>query len=411
MRSPVVIDLFGSDIHGEARRIREHGPVGSIELPGGVRAWSIVGYQEAKLALADPRFSKDARRHWTDYAEGRVPSGFPLLDWALMRNIAGSYGEEHSRLRKLTLKAFTAHRVRSMRPSVEKAAAVLLDELDATSPGEVIDLRSAFAHPFPTQVICDLFGVTETAGSEMLTGTEINVDTNASPEERAARFQRWLAAIHAFVEVKRREPGDDLTSALIAARDEDGARLTDDEIVGTLHFMRAAGTVPPMNLLCNAVVQLLRNPAQLQLVREGRVPWSAVIEETARLEAPVAHLPFRFAVEDVELGGVTIAKGDPVLVNYAAIGRDPALHGETADVFDVMRAEKEHLSFGYGIHRCVGIPLAELEAEVALAALFERFPELDLAVEADAIEPQESFIMNGRRSVPLVLKPAASASA
>jgi cytochrome P450 len=408
LRSPVVIDLMGRDIHAEAVKIRAHGPVGPIELPNGVRAWSIVGYEEAKQALVDPRFSKDARLHWTDYVEGRLPAGFPLLDWALMQNLTGTYGEEHSRLRKLTLKAFTAHRVRDMRPSIEKATAELLDELDAVKPGEVVDLRPAFAHPLPTQVICDLFGVTETAGSEMLGGAEVNVNTNdLTPEQRAANFQRWLAAIHAFVETKRWEPGDDLTSALIAAQDDGGSqRLTDDEIVGTLHFMRAAGTVPQMNMLCNTVFELLRHPEQRERVRTGQVPWNAVIEEAVRLEAPVAHLPFRFAVEDVEIGGVRIAKGDPVLVNYAAIGRDPAVHGATADQFDITREHKDNLSFGYGIHRCVGVPLAQLEAEIALPALFDRFPELDLAVAPEEIESQGSFIMNGRLSLPLVLKPA-----
>jgi cytochrome P450 len=326
-----------------------------------------------------------------------------------MRNLTGTHGEEHTRLRKLTLTAFTAHRVRQMRPRIEKATTDLLGELDALRPGEVVDLRSAFAHPLPTRVIRDLFGLTEADGDEMLGETEVNANTTMSPEQAAANLQRWLTAIRAFVESKRRNPGDDLTSALIAAQDEEGSRLTDDEIVGTLHFMRAAGTVPQMNLLCNAVVELLRHPEQRDLVCAGEMPWSAVIEETLRREAPVAHLPFRFAVEDVEIGGVTIRKGDPVLVNYAAIGRDPGVHGATADQFDITRPDKEHLSFGYGIHRCVGVPLALLEAEVALPALFERFPRLALAVPAEEIKPQDSFIMNGRRSVPLVLKPAADA--
>ena len=404
--TPVVIDLQGRDIHAESRRIREQGPVGLIELPGGVRAWSIVGYAEGKQVLADPRFSKDARRDWKAYVDGDLPAGWPLLDWALMPNLAGTAGSEHARLRKLTMKAFTAHRVAEMRPSIEKATTELLDELAGIRRGESVDLRTAFAHPLPTRVICDLFGVTEDIGNEMLSGAEVNVDTNESPADRAVRARNWLAAVRTFVEAKRRDPGDDLTSALIAAQTEDGARLTDEEIVGTLHFMRAAATVPMMNLLCNTVVELLRHPEQRARVCHGEVAWHEVIEEALRLEAPVAHLPFRFAVEDVAIGGVVIAKGDPVLVNYAAIGRDPHVHGVTADEFDTGRANKEHLSFGYGLHRCVGVPLARLEAEIALPALFERFPDLGLAVPPEQIRPQESFIMNGRRAVPLVLRPA-----
>jgi cytochrome P450 len=370
-----------------------------------VRAWSIVGHAEARQVLADPRFSKDARQHWTAYLAGDLPAGWPLLDWALMPNLAGTSGTEHARLRKLTMKAFTAHRVRELRPSIEKATAELLDQLGDIRRGAPVDLRSAFAHPLPTRVMCDLFGVTEDAGSEMLSVTEVNVATNESAADRAKRAQHWLAAVQAFVETKRRAPGDDLTSALIAARTEDGSRLTDEEIVGTLHFMRAAGTVPTMNLLCNTVFELLRHPEQDARVRSGEVAWREVFEESLRFAAPVAHLPFRFATEDVAIGGVVVAKGDPVLVNYAGIGRDPAVHGGSADEFDIDRADKEHLSFGYGLHRCVGVPLARLEAEVALPALFERFPELRLAVPPEQVRPQQSFIMNGREEIPLVLRP------
>ena len=128
-----------------------------------------------------------------------------------------------------------------------------------------------------------------------------------------------------------------------------------------------------------------------------------MIEETLRVESPVAQLPFRFATEDVELGGVTIAKGDPVLIGFAAVGRDPEVHGESAGRFDATRADKTHLSFGHGVHYCLGAPLARLEAAIALPALFDRFPGLELAVPAADLEPQGTFIMNGHRTLPVTL--------
>jgi 2-hydroxy-5-methyl-1-naphthoate 7-hydroxylase len=400
--SPVVVDNSG-EIHAQGAEIRAQGPVTRIELPGGVFAWSITGYAEARLALADQRFSKSARLHWPALADRTVAADFPLIGWALMDNVSTAHGADHSRLRRLIIKAFGPRRVEAMRPHVEKIVAELLDDLAATPPGEPVDLRAAFAHPMPVRVICDLFGV-RADETEMLRGGEVNVSTALTPEEVAANVARWFRTIREFVESKRRDPGDDLTSDLIAVQEEDGSRLTDDELVATLHFMRAAGTVPEMNLLTSAVFGLLTRPEQLELVRSGAVGWSQVIEETLRVDAPVAHLPFRFATEDVEIGGVRIPKGEPVLINYAAVGRDPARHGASAEEFDVTRADKEHLSFGHGIYRCIGVALARLEAEIALPALFDRFPGLTLAVPAAELEPQETLVMNGRNTLPVYLK-------
>jgi 2-hydroxy-5-methyl-1-naphthoate 7-hydroxylase len=241
--------------------------------------------------------------------------------------------------------------------------------------------------------------------AQILRGGEVNVDTTISPEEAAANVEQWTRDLHAFAQAKQADPGDDLTSDLIAAQEEDGSKLTDAELMGTLHLMLATGTEPVMNLLANAVRALLTHPDQLALVRSGQVAWSEVIEETLRNQAPVGHLPFRFAVEDIDVAGVTIAKGDPVLINFAAIGRDPETHGADAAEFDVLRAEKEHLSFGHGAYRCIGYPLAQMEASVALPALFERFPDMALATPDDELRPQVTFIMNGLLQLPVRLSP------
>jgi cytochrome P450 len=158
-----------------------------------------------------------------------------------------------------------------------------------------------------------------------------------------------------------------------------------------------------MNLLSKAVLSLLTHPDQLELVTSGRIGWGEVVEEALRVESPVAQLPFRFARADTELGGVTIAKGDPVLIGFAAIGRDRDVHGDTADRFDITRPAKTHLSFGHGVHFCLGAPLARMEASIALPALFDRFPGLRLAVAPDELEPQGTFIMNGNRTLPVRL--------
>jgi cytochrome P450 len=167
--------------------------------------------------------------------------------------------------------------------------------------------------------------------------------------------------------------------------------------------MISAGHETTVNLLDNAVHALLTHPDQLELVRSGKANWSDVIEETLRVEAPVASLPLSYAVEDIEAGEVRIRKGEAILAVYAAAGRHPAYHGPTADSFDVLRPAKEHLAFGHGVHFCLGAPLARLEAEIALPALFERFPQLALAVGEGELQPVESFISHGHLSLPVRL--------
>jgi cytochrome P450 len=144
------------------------------------------------------------------------------------------------------------------------------------------------------------------------------------------------------------------------------------------------------------------------LVRAGQRAWTDVIEEALRWQAPVAYLPLRYAVEDIDVAGVTIHKGDAILAAYAAAGQDPAHYGEDAAEFDITRENKQHLAFGHGVHHCLGAPLARLEAQIALRALFERFPDLALAVPMDGLTPMHSFLSNGHLTLPALLRGAAS---
>ncbi len=194
-----------------------------------------------------------------------------------------------------------------------------------------------------------------------------------------------------------------MTSVLIATRDEDGSQLVEKELVDTLMLVINAGHETTVNLLDQAIFALLTHDDQRADVLAGRVPWSDLVEETLRYEAPVAHLPLRYAVEDIELGEIRIPKGEAILASYAGAGRDPQVHGATADTFDVHRVNKEHLSFGHGAHHCIGAPLARLEATIALPALFERFPKLRFAVDPAELEPVGSFISNGHRTLPVYL--------
>ncbi|MEU9958454.1 cytochrome P450 [Streptomyces sp. NPDC050982] len=407
----IVIDPSGRDIHGEAARIRERGPVTRVELPDGVEAWAVSSTDLLKKLLTDPRVSKDPRQHWPVWINGEISPEWPLFTWVAVQNMFTAYGGEHKRLRTLVAKAFTARRTAALQPRIEEITKTLLDRIDeAGRRSEVVDLREEFCYPLPIQVISELFGLPEEKGAELRAVVDGIFNTAATPEEVTDIYTRLYAALGELVAAKRESPGDDLTSGLIAARDDEGdTRLSEQELLDTLVLMISAGHETTVNLIDNAIHALLTHPEQLAHVRAGRATWDDVIEETLRVQAPVASLPLRYAVEDLAIGelggpeGVVIAKGEAILAAYAAAGRNPVDHGADADRFDVTRLGKEHLAFGHGVHFCLGAPLGRMEARIALPALFERFPDLELAVPDQELSPVASFISNGHRYLPVRL--------
>lgn len=321
-----------------------------------------------------------------------------------------AYGADHRRLRKLIAPAFTARRTDAMLPRVERITAALLDELAATPAGDVVDLRAAYSHPLPMQVICELFGVPDDEMRiELSRLSDAIMDPTLTPEQAGQTFIDVHTLLTRLVEIKRETPGDDLTSLLVSARDDDGERMTEQELVDTLLLVIVAGHETTVDLIGNAVHALLTHPEQLELVRAGKASWNDVIEETLRWDPSIANLPLRFAVEDIELpGGPTIRKGEAIMPSYVSAGRDPEQHGTTAADFDIQRPGQEHLAFGYGVHHCLGAPLARLEARTALPALFDRFPDLELAVPTEELVPIEGFISGGYRTLPVRLRPASA---
>ena len=407
-----VLDTTGRDIHGEAARLRALGPATRVELPGGVLAWSVTRAEVIKKLLADSRVTKNARNYWPKFINGEIPPDWEMISWVAMDNMVTATGKDQVRLRRLVGKAFTPKRTEAIRPRIVALTEMLLDALAAAGPDEVVDLRERFAYPLPAMLVAELIGMDEQARAATAKVIDMMVDTTVTPEQAQSVLAGWRGAMDELIATKRANPGEDITSDLIAARDEDGSRLSEQELADTIFAILGAGSETTINFFDNAITALLTHPDQLALVKSGEVAWSEVIDETLRVESPLASLPLRYAMEDIDLGeGVTIPKGDPILVNYAAIGRDPSLHGESACEFDITRADKEHLSFGHGPHFCLGAGIARLVATVGLSSLFERYPNLALAVDPADLQPLSTFIMNGHRALPVHLKGAEPATA
>ncbi|ASO21258.1 cytochrome P450 [Actinoalloteichus hoggarensis] len=367
-------------------------------------AWAVAGYEQIRGLTTDSRVSRNARAHWQAWADGEITPDWHLYTFVAVQNMISAYGADHTRLRSLISKAFTPRRVAALAPSIEQLVAGLIDDLVTKGAGgEPVDLRAGLAYPLPIAVISTMFGVPEDWSDELRGIVDGIFDTTLGPEEARANQMQLYTLLNKLVELKQASPGEDMTSALIDAHEQDGTRLQEHELVDTLLLMLGAGHETTTNLLDQAMTAMLTHPDQLAMVRSGAITWDDVIEEALRWNAPIASLPLRYAVEDLEIAGVTIRKGEAILAFFAGAGRDPAHYGETADRFDATRAVKDHLSFGHGVHYCLGAPLARLEARIALPALFDRFPDITLACRPDELRPVRSFVSNGHLDLPATL--------
>ena len=400
----VTLDPAGTDHHGEAARLRELGPVVRVVLPGGVEAWSVTHHALLADLLADRRVSKDWH-NWTAVRDGDIADDWPLIGMVKVTNMVTADGRGHHRLRKFVTQTLTPRRVQSLRPRIAAIVGVLLDDLPShAGPDGSVDLRKHFAYPVPMQVICELVGVPEEERPELRELVDSIFRSTSAPEEVLKTQRDIYLLLNRLVAARHAEPGDDLISALIAGQRDDPERLTDEELVGTLWLMLAAGHETTLSLIVNGARALLTHPDQRALaVAGGEDTWSAVVEETLRWDAPIGNFMARYPLEDIEIAGVTIPAGDAILAPYSAVGRDAAQHGPDAARFDITREQRRHLAFGGGPHLCLGAPLARLEATEALPALFRRYPGLSLAVPPAALVPVPSLFSNSAAELPVFL--------
>jgi cytochrome P450 len=395
----IALPAAGETIFDSYHRLRRRGSVVPIELPGNVPAWLAVGHRAVGEILAGDStiFSKDAR-NCPALRDGTIPPDWPLRALTDSDHMLNRDGEDHRRLRRAIGHAFTPARTAALEPRIRQIATELVNDLP-TETGQV-DLTTAFTIPLPVRVICELFGVARGEQHQIRCWVGMLVSHTSTGEEMQTALTEMRAYLAELLARKRRVPGDDLTTALLAA-DADRS-LSDEEMVDMLWLVLSAGHETTVHLLGNAVVTLCAHPGELARARrENR--WADVIEEMLRYRSPACVMFNRYALRDVVIDGVDIPAG-AIVGWYAGVGRDPDRYPE-AEVFDIDHDHRDQLAFGKGPHFCLGAPLARLEGRIALATLFRAFPRLALACHPDLIPYSPQIITCGPLSLPVYLDP------
>ncbi|MCT8272336.1 cytochrome P450 [Xanthomonas translucens pv. undulosa] len=395
------ISVAQSQLDNASSSIRQRNGMARVALPGNVVTWAAGRHQTLKCILADQRFSRDWR-HWRALQDGEIPEDHPLIGMCRLDNMVTAHGADHQRLRGLLARSFAPSRIALLAPDIERRVDQLLAGIAARGSA---DLMQEFAVPLPASVIAELFGLPEENRAEIILLTNSLASTSASVAEVQQTRQRIPDFFRRLIALKRRRPGDDLASALIAARDS-GELVSDTELIDMLFMVLSAGFVTTTGVIGNGVLALLTHPQQLRLVLSGQVTWAQAIEEILRWGSSVTNLPFRYATQDVEIEGCTIRRGEAILMAFHAANRDERAFGPGAEAFDVTRQPNPHLSFGQGPHFCLGAALARLELLYAFPALFARLHELALAVALEDIAYQPSYVIRCPQRLPVTFRPS-----
>ena len=373
---------FRADPYPVYAKLRADSPVIKVRTPR-FDSYLVTRYEDARAALSDPRLSKDLYRAGETYL-----AVFGEKARQINTNMLNSDPPEHSRLRRLVTQAFTPRRIQALQPRVQDIVESLLDRIAPRGSTEFI---GDFALRLPLTVIGDLLGIPPEDHAEILRGTQVirTVGTGGrSPQEDRAAIAQAQQRLHTYfaglVAAKRRAPADDLVSSLIAARDEEG-RLSEAELVSTAFLLLFAGYQTTSDFLGNAVVALLTNPDQLELLRGEPERLPHAVEELLRFDGSVPVSSFRFATEDLQIGGVPIPQGSIVTVVLSSANHDPAIV-EDPDRLDVTRTDVPHMAFGHGIHYCLGTALARMEATIALRGVLTRLPDLRLDIPVEELQ-------------------------
>ena len=374
--------------------LREEAPVYYAALNTGKPYWLVTKYEDALMIFKDPRFSKVAPN------AGASPTVASKLFSHVMLYMDG---QDHTRLRQLIQKAFTPKLIDALRPRIQEITNDLLDQFIANGK---MDIISDYALPLPISMIAELLGIPGEDKELFRNWSNIilNVDLKVSMEER---YQMMPGAIAGFtnylqdiIEKKRANPANDLITSLVNSK-EGSDSMNEDELMSTIFLLFAAGYETSVDLIGNGVLALIKNPEQLELLRNDPSLINTAVQEMLRITPPVSMASERYATEDIELNGSLIQKGDLVHISISSANHDADKFTDP-EIFDIQRKDNRHISFGYGAHYCLGASLGVVEAEIAINTLIKRIPEFSLGEDIEQLEFKKNIIMPGLASLPIV---------
>ncbi|AUI56892.1 cytochrome P450 [Amycolatopsis sp. BJA-103] len=371
----------------------EYPPMSRVVFPSGCEGWLVTRYEDVRLIFSDTRFSRNL------LAPGAPcliePGDFSTGD----HSILNMDPPDHTRLRKLSAPAFTVRRIAGLRPRIQEIADGLLRAMRRHGPP--VDLVEMFAFPLPTAVMCEILGVPFEGKERFRQWSRVIVTPMAyTPAEVAQARRDGADDMTALVAVKRANPGEDLLSVLVHTRDEDGDRFTEAELIDLATQLLLAGHETTVSLIATGIVLLSGNPEQLAALRSDPGLTAGAIEEIMRFDGPADASLLRVALEDVELSGGLVRRGEAVLAHAGAANRDESAF-PGASRFDIRRRNAPQLGFGHGLHFCLGAALARLEGEIAFRTLLDGLPGLDLAVPLAEIAWRPPLSLRGPEAVPV----------
>ncbi|WP_410639634.1 cytochrome P450 [Amycolatopsis sp. lyj-346] len=378
--------------------VSARGPIAKATLASGDPFWLVSGYEEARVVLTDSRFSSDRFRYHPRFKE--LPAEFRERlrdDKARAGSFINMDPPEHTRYRKLLTGQFTVRRIRDLGAQIEKIIGGLLDAMLAK--GNSADLMTDFAFPAPSLVICELLGVRYADRAEFQQRAAALLQLDAPVKEAVENADALREFMQRLITDKRAHPADDLISGLIHHAGADPA-LTDDELINIANLLLIAGYDTTASMFGLGMFVLLQRPEQLAAVRDDPARIGDAVEELLRFLAVINPGLFRFAKEDLELGGEHIPAGSTVVVSVVATNRD-ARQWADPETLDVTRARGPHLAFGHGVHQCLGQQLARVEMQVGYAELLRRLPGVRLAVPPEEVPLRNDMLTYGVHSLPI----------
>ncbi|MCW3464517.1 cytochrome P450 family protein [Chitinophaga nivalis] len=411
-KCPVIADLrpedepyskvFTTNPANFFEQLRQQENLCQITMEGNFPVWLITKFDDAQQVLKDPRFTKVP----ADARDRTSPTYDPENEAPIYRmteeNMLSRDAPEHSRLRSLVQSAFAPRYIQGFRARIQQVADELLDKIQAKGTGQM-DFVEEYAYPLPIVVLAELLGLPHHDREKLRIWSEVMMELRITDSNRQALEDASIGLRNYLKEVfvlRREQPGDDLVTALLEARNGTD-KLSEEELYAMVFLLIVAGHETTAHLLGNSMYTLLANPDQLAMLRNDPALIVPAVDEMLRHSGPVLTSTMRRASTDIVWGGVTMKEGDGVLVVLSSANMD-ATKFTDPQVFDIKREYNKHIAFGFGAHFCIGASLARLEAEIAIAAMLQRFPDLQFDPAVDVLEWRNNMLIRGLRKLPLV---------